>query len=457
MSDKRFKGVLIGLGAVTVIVAAGYGAYASQTSAQLIREREAIKAVGGILDSSELNRKIPVESNAAGAYRKAFGSMQLLLAKDERQSKILDSNESIDGETVSVAERAAALKNAEVTLQRFRDAAKFPDCAFSREANGNAVGVPEFEEAPVATRLLMTSARGRAEAGDFKGAISEIQTALAMSTHFGRERTLGSQLVAAGIRNRILAECMSLVGEHEQHPKFLNEIAGVLDSFPSLPDLRTYVVYEPAFGQLATKRFRSDPEKWLNAVPAPEDQSTEERFVRNFKLVKLGAVQDAMEAKLLARYRALIEAAPRSVDDLGKAGIELLKIDQLREEDRTWQAWLATRTIPSYNQIPTSLTRTVALSRCVSLLALIAATPPSERKVVSEKLRAERLDPFSGKPLLVKLLDDSIIVYSVGPNLQDDGGGTSFDRGAGDVVARSPNRRPRVDSRFPGIAAAAPQ
>lgn len=457
MSEKRYKGALIGLGALTVIVAAGYGAYASQASAILAKERDALKAVGGVLDPSEINRKIPAETNAASAYRKAFGSMQILLGKDERQAKVLDANESIDGEIVPVAERAAALKNAEVTLQRFRDAAKFPDCAFSREANGNAVGVPEFEEAPVATRLLMTSLRGRAEAGDFDGAISELQTALAMATHFGRERTLGSQIISASIRSRILIECMSLIGEHETHPEFLLDLAEVVSSFPRFPDMRKYIVYESAFGQLAVSRFRSDPEKWLNSAPSPEDQGTEERFIRNFKLIKLPPVQDAMEAKLLARYRMLIEGSPRSLSDLDKARIALVKLDQLREDDRTWQAWLANRTIPNHSQIPTSLVRTDALTRCVVVLARIAATPAAERNAVAEKLRRQELDPFSGKPLLVKLLEDSIIVYSVGPNLQDDGGGTSFDRGAGDVVARSPNRRPRTDSRFPGIAAAAPQ
>ena len=51
---------------------------------------------------------------------------------------------------------------------------------------------------------------------------------------------------------------------------------------------------------------------------------------------------------------------------------------------------------------------------------------------------AATIDPFSGKPLLVKKLASGWMVYSVGGNLVDDGGvlDTRTDVGVGSVVTR---------------------
>jgi hypothetical protein len=71
----------------------------------------------------------------------------------------------------------------------------------------------------------------------------------------------------------------------------------------------------------------------------------------------------------------------------------------------------------------------VATFRCVRLALAVerfrrerGAFPASVAALVPNYLPAPLIDPFSGKPLLLKKLSDGYVAYSVGPNRSDDGG-----------------------------------
>jgi hypothetical protein len=81
-------------------------------------------------------------------------------------------------------------------------------------------------------------------------------------------------------------------------------------------------------------------------------------------------------------------------------------------------------------------TRQQAKIRCLRVLNAIQARVPADSNEVPKLselgLPAEAtIDPFNGEPLHVKKLPDGWLVYSVGRNLQDDGG--KLDNAEGDV------------------------
>ncbi len=66
--------------------------------------------------------------------------------------------------------------------------------------------------------------------------------------------------------------------------------------------------------------------------------------------------------------------------------------------------------------------------------------PESLDKLVPDLLSEVPVDDFSGKPLIYKLADDKTgyLLYSVGPNGQDDGGKRTFDTDEDDIVLQVP-------------------
>ncbi len=48
--------------------------------------------------------------------------------------------------------------------------------------------------------------------------------------------------------------------------------------------------------------------------------------------------------------------------------------------------------------------------------------PSDWADLVPEELPFAAVDPFDGKPLRMKLIEQTVVIYSVGPDFQDDGG-----------------------------------
>ncbi len=71
--------------------------------------------------------------------------------------------------------------------------------------------------------------------------------------------------------------------------------------------------------------------------------------------------------------------------------------------------------------------RTLARVRCVRLLNALQRKSPEgipDKPALSELPGTEesRQDPFTGNPLMVRVTDEAVVVYSVGLNGTDDGG-----------------------------------
>ncbi len=96
---------------------------------------------------------------------------------------------------------------------------------------------------------------------------------------------------------------------------------------------------------------------------------------------------------------------------------------------------------PALLQVRTAHDRTLAKVRCVRVLNALQRESPesiSERTALSEFPGMEefRRDPFTGDDLLLRVSDDSVVVYSVGTDLTDDGGSVDDEKDHGIRIER---------------------
>jgi hypothetical protein len=94
--------------------------------------------------------------------------------------------------------------------------------------------------------------------------------------------------------------------------------------------------------------------------------------------------------------------------------------------------------VPAVSKAREAFDRLIAKARCLRILNAMVRRKDFKAPLESFGLPKECLvDPFDGKPLRVKQTAEGVIVYSVGPDLKDDGGqfdavgGKGWDVGAG--------------------------
>jgi hypothetical protein len=82
--------------------------------------------------------------------------------------------------------------------------------------------------------------------------------------------------------------------------------------------------------------------------------------------------------------------------------------------------------------------RLASLATAVTVFRVkTGALPESLDKLIPEYIEAIPTDPFDGEPLrMIGAKDGGAILYSIGPDLKDDGGQALDNNKAGDVVFR---------------------
>lgn len=104
--------------------------------------------------------------------------------------------------------------------------------------------------------------------------------------------------------------------------------------------------------------------------------------------------------------------------------------------------FLTASVTPALLQVRTAHDRTLAKVRCVRVLNALQRRSPdgiSDEVALSDLSGAEefRLDPFSGNDFLLRVSDESIVVYSVGMDGADDGGSLDDQKDFGIRIERS--------------------
>ena len=365
------------------------------------------------------------DDNAAPLYLRAFASLAADGTLGEETSPLRDPL-TADPAAPGVA---AILERHATTLDLLRRAADKPGCRFDRDWSRPApdMVLPELQEMRQGARLLAVAARRAAGAGDGAQAIADIDRIHRLGMHVASEPILISGLVGQAI-DRLAVETLADV-----LPRLGQEDLPLLDGDSLWDVVATPVRYqraflgEEAFG-LATLADLSDGARGASTIAllrsvsdAPWARPFDGPLSLLYRCFLLPADIAGCRA-VMRRYQAVVGSMTEPTPTILK---ETAAIEEQFESRRFGR--FASRLAPTWSGVIKSQANGEALHDVAGVL--VAATRARLRGMsLAESFVPEAVpvlpgDPFAeDKPLNAKRTDDGWVVYSVGPDGEDDGG-----------------------------------
>jgi hypothetical protein len=275
--------------------------------------------------------------------------------------------------------------------------------------------------------LLLFDARLRAQDGDIEGALTSVLAILGAARSIGDEPYTISQLVrmagsgvATNTLERILAQgqaspnsLANLQGAFEEEasqPLFLFGVRGERAGHHQMMEaIESGKLKVSSLTGIVTGSLKGKLETWW------EDVSGEREFRRSHAPWIRVMTEIVEIAKLPAeQQRSKVKSYVRSIDQ--KAGQGELPV-------------YVGLMVPMAQRFGESFWRNQALLRC-AIVALATERyrlahghwPDSVSSLVPEFLANVPLDPYDAKPLRYRRLEDGVVIYSIGPDEEDNGG-----------------------------------
>lgn len=401
-----------------------------------------LRVEAGALALSVAPPKVSDRDNAAVIYERVFELMGPQQAWDKRWDEewtrwlspwLSREGDEFDPEN---PEFRKFLEDQTPALPVLRGVVKKPACYFRHDYARPDISMllPDLGRIRHAAWLLALDSRHRAAAGDFEAAIDDVNAIFVMAEHAGTVPAIVGMRMA-GELDGLAIDALDAVLASGHVP--VDEVARVQVpasvSYRRLFDRAT--VMEEALGlsgfyeygaplrleALTGDQYSSD-EEWLCSVLAP--------FYRVFLLDDDAACYRAhmADAKRMAsrpycevaeEWKAYGEGGEPEVRGL-LTNLMLPKTDAAAED----AAWFDARH------------RLAQFAKAVALLRPGTGEFPDDLDPLALTIR---LDPFDGKPLKWTLTDEAVVLYSIGPDLIDDGG-KPFERESktGDLIFTLP-------------------
>jgi hypothetical protein len=420
---------LVGLAAMFVLakaVAAGTLLFIDNAVAA---EGRMLRVEASQIISTALPPAPSADDNAAPLYQRAFASLTADKELDESDSPFKDplTADVASGEVTAILERHAA------TLDLLRRATDKPGCRFERDWSRPALDMllPEVQHLRQAARLLTLAARRAAADGDGEQALADVVRIHRLGMHAAGEPILISGLVGQAIDALALGTLADVLPRLEKSDLPLLEKDSFRDFVATPIRYQRAFLGEEAFG-LAMLGDLADGSKGMTTLELLQSVSGEPtRFTFDSPFSLL--YRCFMLPADIAGYRNVLR---RYQDIAGKMLLptsqpypvvvkETAEIEEALKSRRAgvFAALLA----PALSGVLKSQARGAAMHDVAGVLvaatrARLAATSLAE-SLVPEAVPALPGDPFTvDKPLLAKRPDDAWVVYSVGPDGEDDGG-----------------------------------
>jgi len=367
--------------------------------------------------------RVPDGQNAARLYEQAFESLEMMTDKKTIDWAIpvcrwlgLDRGKQ-SGATALDAKIREILKAYSLGLNQLRRAAGMKQCRFvGYWDTTDLVGVmlPQVSGMRTAAELLAADARIRAIDGDLAGAIADVNALFAMSEHIAREPTMLTALAAIAIEARGI-DTMEIV------------LARCNAAAPELLSLRI----DPLFshGRIVRWALRGEEALGLSILASwgdSESHTVPSRYVPEvmIPLRRVFLMEDDIRG-----YHTAVREWQR---------LAAMPYHQARDQWKTLPARLMKQrmgiltasVLPAVSAYPDRAAEGDARHRLARLAVAMAicrvktgALPESLDKLAPDFIETIPTDPFNGEPLrMTPGPDGGAILYSVGPDLKDDGG-----------------------------------
>lgn len=457
MSPAAKVGLFLGGVAVLVCGVGGFALFrfGSQwwdfpnAAAELPEQERRARELGVPLELRQLrpDPPVPAAQNAAPevlALTKAHDDRRLRPLRTE-VNRLLDASDRVGAEREH-RKAAEFLVIAERVTQK-------PRLDLNKNWNeGPTVLLPEFAPMRSAAQLLALRAELRVARNDWDGAVADLQRVRRLADLAGDEGSLIASLVQIAIRSIEIRTVQRLATEAGR-PAQIARLQRFLASPKRPPSLKRALEFE-AFVSVATLRNLDKyggSRRFMQAMegidaggsrfPTPDPKS-----LRTEGLPP-GVNERAFLARQLSFWADLWPLVQRADED-PRAFAEEYDRRMLAMESKSGLSWTLSRILnPVFGEAANAFMRLEASERATAgLLAAMRFRLERGRfpnSLAEAGFRAE--DPFDSKPLRYLATRDTVRVYSVGQNGQDDGGKSPRELGAssgnqaqGDLVAAFP-------------------
>jgi hypothetical protein len=313
-------------------------------------------------------------------------------------------------------------------LKAARKLAHLPYGRFAIYYKRNPMGtlLPDQQEARRVAVLLSYDVRRLAQAGQMKEAVQSCQAGLNVARSLGDEPFLVSQLIRFACARVACTSIEWALALGEPDPKHLDELQPALQEEDQANTLVLALRGERAALHQVFTLLETGEE---NPVHLIREVGVGDSFQDHFFPWKTQYDARAEHPLMLSLMNEQIEIAQKPLHEQIEADRALdAKVRELAPSKR-----LVRMLLPATTKVSDASRRHHAALRCQ--IALLAAEryrraegkwPESLDQLRPRFLSEVPLDPFDGKPVRYKRLDDGVIVYSVGSDGTDNSG--SLDR-----------------------------
>jgi len=417
---RRGQLALAWLGAMAVLSMTLWNMMLVQNQQATTMELEA-----GATFSSLVPPAVPDSENAAPLYERAFEQIDSDVIIKGKDSPLGDDGVAADDPALValVARRAG-------TIDLLYQAARLPVCRFDKDWSHASISLmlPELNDLRASALLLQAHARLASKDGQFDAAILDINTMYAVARHVEQEPVLVSALVGNGVESvatQTLLEVLPRMTKSEQ----LNSL-----TLPDAYDSRRAAVRalrgEACFGLDTFGRMESG-ELSFNAIEniSSHHHSGDTTWAAD-------VVAKFYPVARLFLFAGNMQGYRNYMDDLRKAASEPYfkskkDLDDLMGGLLTLkkESYFNSRMVPALYRFVENSTR--AEIDATAAQTAVAATryrfehgrlPTDLQELTPAYLEAVPTDQFDGNSIRITTRDNDWIIYSVGPDQQDDGG-----------------------------------
>jgi ABC-type transport system involved in multi-copper enzyme maturation permease subunit len=280
-------------------------------------------------------------------------------------------------------------------------------------ADGLFVLLVDTQNARTPATLLRYDTLLRAQKGDADGALISCRAIVNSGRSIGDEPSIISGLVRTAIRG-VGIDCLE---------RSLAQGEPGEDAMRALQQLLEQEEKEPLF----LIGLRGERANWDHVLEHFEKGKAKIKEVRDLwggpnEVVLMSGSLKGQRAGLLRLMTEYVEASKLPEE---KQDAEFKRIDLTL----TQQPPMVKMVVPATTRLSSSFRRSQAMLRC-AILALAVERyrhehgrwPESLTELVPGKLQQVYNDPYDGKPLRYRRNSDGVVIYSVGPDLTDDGG-----------------------------------
>ena len=386
-----------------------------------------LRLEAGQLMQANIPPVVPDSQNAASLYRQAFAALDADAALKSDESPLTKAT------TIDVVNPAVTdlLARHAATLDLIRRAADRDTCRFQRDWTRPSIDMllPELQSLRAVARLLVLETRREAAEGNAADALHDVARIGQIGRHSASEPILISNLVGLAIDTMALETFAKVLPTLRTSDLAALDSSDIRDLVTTPPAMASHYYGEEAYGLSSFAGMADSRFGVMNALEMFANQPQRPFLSRILPLTLLYRVF-FLESDLTG-YRSIMHKYQQLAAGSEPYPEVKKKTDAMEKElwDRS-PGMMSSLIVPALGGVFRAQAQDVARQRAAS--ALVAATrqrletgtTPTTFEELSTKLvpPASR-DPFTAdQPLVMKQTDGSLLVYSVGPDGEDDGG-----------------------------------